>query len=83
MRPLPGLPVGEIEVPRVTNGEDLDESIIVMSGCIVFVKGLLCLVSWIGGKTWSCRWVLVDLVHHSQWMNDAPTNMPFKDEDLL
>ena len=32
MRPLPGLPVGEIEVPRVTNGEDLDESIIVMSG---------------------------------------------------
>ena len=23
VRPLPGLPVGEIEVPRVTNGEDL------------------------------------------------------------
>ena len=23
VRPLPGLPVGEIEVPNVTNGEDL------------------------------------------------------------
>ena len=82
MRPLPGLPVGEIEVPRVTNGEDLVVPIIVMMG-YCFRKGLLCLVSWIGGKTWSCRWVSVDLVHHSQWMNDAPTNMSFKDEDLL
>lgn len=27
-------------------------------------------------KTWSCRWVLADLVHHSQWMNAAPTIMP-------
>ena len=29
VRPLPGLPVGEIEVPRVTSGEDLVVPIIV------------------------------------------------------
>ena len=26
VRPRPGLPVGEIEVPRVTSGEDLEHS---------------------------------------------------------
>ena len=26
VRPRPGLPVGEIEVPRVTRGEDLEDS---------------------------------------------------------
>ena len=41
VRPLPGLPVGEIEVPRVTNGEDLVVPIIVMMG---FVLGRDCYV---------------------------------------
>ena len=32
VRPLPGLPVGEIEVPNVTNGEDLVTVVIVIIG---------------------------------------------------
>ena len=32
VRPLPGLPVGEIEVPNVTNGEDLVTVFIVIIG---------------------------------------------------
>ena len=32
VRPLPGLPVGEIEVPSVTNGEDLVTVVIVIIG---------------------------------------------------
>ena len=33
VRPLPGLPVGEIDVPRVTNGDDLVAPIIVVIVC--------------------------------------------------